>query len=346
LELAPLVKRLFILCAEGTRSIKELAKQIGNEGLNRGGSRTPMPTATAHKILRQPIYMGEFEWAGKMYKRSHEPLVPRDLWEPVQNVLDRRLAKREKRISHDFAFSSPVSCGHCGCALVCELKKGRYVYYHCTGYKGKCPERYVREEKLEAAFTGVLRQLALDEEVLTWITEALRASHADERRFHDEAVAKLKADHQRIQNRLDVLYEDKLDGRIDAAFFDRKAKEFRAQQNTILKGIEDHQSANQSYMEEGIRILELASRAAELFEKQPAEEKRRLLNCALKGASWQHGQLAGEFRQPFDMLAKTALSNSATDSKENPIEASMDEKENLAPRNGFEPRVRFLQHNQ
>ncbi len=134
LELAPLVKRLFILCAEGTRSIKELAKQIGNEGLNRGGSRTPMPTATAHKILRQPIYMGEFEWAGKMYKGSHEQLVPRDLWEHVQNVLDQRLAKREEQTSHDFAFSSLVSCGHCGCAMVGELKKGRYVYFHCSGY--------------------------------------------------------------------------------------------------------------------------------------------------------------------------------------------------------------------
>lgn len=177
----------------------------------------------------------------------------------------------------------------------------------------------------------MLRQLSLDEEVLAWITEALRASHADERRFHDEAVAKLKADHQRIQNRLDVLYEDKLDGRIDTAFFDRKAKEFRAQQNTLLKSIEDHQSANQSYMEEGIRILELASRAAELFEKQPAEEKRRLLNCVLKGASWQHGSLKADFRQTFDMLAKTALSNSASDSKENPIEASKGEKENWLP---------------
>ena len=104
-----------------------------------------------------------------------------------------------------------------------------------------------------------------------------------------------------------------------------------AQQNTILKSIEDHQSANQSYMEEGIRILELASRAAELFEKQPAEEKRRLLNCVLKGASWQHGKLTGEFRQPFDMLAKIALSNSASDSKENPIEASTGEKEIWLP---------------
>ncbi len=111
----------------------------------------------------------------------------------------------------------------------------------------------------------------------------------------------------------------------------RKAKEFRARQNTILKSIEDHQSANQSYMEEGIRILELASRAAELFAKQPAEEKRRLLNCILKGAFWQHGSLKADFRQPFDMLAKTALSNSASDSKENPIEASTGEKEIWLP---------------
>jgi hypothetical protein len=30
-----------------------------------------------------------------------------------------------------------------------EIKKSRYVYYHCTGYKGKCPDPYVREEVLE-----------------------------------------------------------------------------------------------------------------------------------------------------------------------------------------------------
>lgn len=84
-------------------------------------------------------------------------------------------------------------------------------------------------------------------------------------------------------------------------------------------------------MEEGIRILELASRAAVPFRRQPVEEKRRLLNCVLKGASWQHGSLKTDFRQPFDMLAKTALSNSASDSKENPIEASTGEKEIWLP---------------
>ena len=31
---------------------------------------------------------------------------------------------------------------------VVELKKGRYVYYHCTGGRGRCGNTYVREEDL------------------------------------------------------------------------------------------------------------------------------------------------------------------------------------------------------
>jgi hypothetical protein len=30
--------------------------------------------------------------------------------------------------------------------MVGEIKKARYVYCHCTGYKGKCLEPYTREE--------------------------------------------------------------------------------------------------------------------------------------------------------------------------------------------------------
>jgi hypothetical protein len=47
-------------------------------------------------VLMAKNYMGEFEWAGKMYRGFHEPLVPLDLWERVQSLLDRRLAEREK----------------------------------------------------------------------------------------------------------------------------------------------------------------------------------------------------------------------------------------------------------
>lgn len=99
-----------------------------------------------------------------------------------------------------------------------------------------------------------------------------------------------------------AMYLDKLDGRIDAVFFDRKSSEWRREQDLLLCSIEEHQAANQTYLEEGIRLLELAQRAHSLFQKQEPREKRRLLNFLLSNCSWKGGELTAVFRQPFDML--------------------------------------------
>jgi len=109
------------------------------------------------------------------------------------------------------------------------------VYYHCTGYKGKCPEPYTREEVLEKAFTGLLKGISFSEDSLDWVTRALRESHHDEEQFHEEATAKLQREDRRLQDRIDAMYMDKLDGRIDAEFFDRKAGEFRSAQGRIMR---------------------------------------------------------------------------------------------------------------
>ena len=73
--------------------------------------------------------------------------------------------------------------------MVGEVKKDRYIYYHCTGYKGRCDEPYVREEILEKQFSEMLGRLSFDEEVLAWVCAALRASHSDEKREHEAASA-------------------------------------------------------------------------------------------------------------------------------------------------------------
>jgi len=98
---------------------------------------------------------------------------------------------------------------------------------------------------------------------------------------------------------------DELDGKIDAAFFDRKAIEWRSEQDRILQPIEEHQGANQVYLDEGIRILELSQKAYDLFKKQEPREKRRLLNFLLSNCSWKDGELTATFRQPFNMIAET-----------------------------------------
>ena len=57
------------------------------------------------------------------------------------------------------------------------------------------------------------------------------------------------------------IYVDKLDGCIDAAFYERMATDWRTEQDRCLRLIEQHQTANESYMDEGIKVLELARNA-------------------------------------------------------------------------------------
>ncbi len=95
------------------------------------------------------------------------------------------------------------------------------------------------------------------------------------------------------------MYIDKLDGKIDADFFDRKAAEWRLEQSRILSAIEDHDKANQTYLKEGVQLLELTQRASILFRKQNPSEKRQLLNFVLSNCIWKENALKVNFKQPF-----------------------------------------------
>jgi site-specific DNA recombinase len=53
-------------------------------------------------------------------------------------------------------------------------------------------------------------------------------------------------------------------------------------------------------------MADFVRRAHKLFEKQPASEKRRLLNFVLSNCTWEHGKLCVNLREPFDLPAKTS----------------------------------------
>jgi site-specific DNA recombinase len=313
--LAPMIVNLFEWYARGEISLKEAARKAHAAGLLYPRSGAKVPVSTIHTILRNRLYTGWFEWNGKLIQGQHQALIPVDLWERVQDVLDGRFAKKAKRGKHDFAFSGLIACGTCGCAVVGEIKKRRYVYYHCTGYADKCQgnpatcrRKHVREEALEAQFTELLGSLKFDDEVLEWVRDALHASHADERREHDEAIRRHQAEHKRLNERIHAMYVDKLDGLVDAAFFERMANQWREEQNRCLREIERLQAADRSYMNEGVQLLELARNAQRLFAKQEPREKRRLLNFLLSNCTWEDGELLATLREPFDLLAATAVS--------------------------------------
>jgi site-specific DNA recombinase len=151
----------------------------------------------------------------------------------------------------------------------------------------------------------MLEQLRFDDEVLEWVRQTLHASHAGERREHEEAIKRLQAEHKRLGERINAMYIDKLDRKIGGDFFGKMAGEWREGQQRLQRDIDRHEGGEQSYMADGVQILELARNAQALFERQPAREKRQLLNFVLSNCSWEDGEVVATFRQPFDLLAET-----------------------------------------
>jgi hypothetical protein len=183
-----------------------------------------------------------------------------------------------------------------------ELKKGRYVYYHCTGNRGKCQEPYTRQEALSGEFANVLSELVIPPAVLEWLGEAVLTSDRTEQAARAENIKRLKARHDQIEARIETVYMDRLDGRISGEFFDTKAASLRRQQDALLLKIHDIQKATPAPVDQAIDMLQLTSRASELFLQQTAVEQRRLLQMVVAKACWKDGALQTALLEPFEIL--------------------------------------------
>lgn len=165
-ETAPLVQELFQLYATQRYSLKQIASIAYDNGIAYRKSGRPLTLGSLEKILKNPFYYGHFRWNGQVYPGLHEPLISRELFDATQAAFKRH--NKPKKRQHDFAYAGLVTCGHCGCAITPEphVKKSgkKYVYYRCTGFKGKCPEPYMREEVLADKFADVVKAIHLDDE--------------------------------------------------------------------------------------------------------------------------------------------------------------------------------------
>ncbi len=301
----PLVKKMYELYATGLYSMKDLSKEASNIGLVHRKSGNKLSISNIFDLLNNPIYYGDYYWKGILYNGTHDPIVSKALFEKVRLMLNRRSSCPTGRQKHDFLFHGLMTCGHCGCAMVAEIKKGRYVYYHCTGNRGKCPEKYAREEIIDQQFIKSLGRIRLDDDVVDWIVTVMNSSTAEERSQREAQIKALSQQKQRLEGRLEKMYLDKLDGVLDEEEYRRLSNKFRSDLTDMKFRLEQLQLQNEAKVMGKDRVLELAQNAVNLYSAQFSDEKRKMLNCVYSNSTWSGGELAANYRQPFDMIAVT-----------------------------------------
>jgi len=101
-EKGPFIVKLFELYASGNYSVDRLSKMARESGLFSRNSMV-INKAGINRILRNPIYYGEFLWKGKHCAGTHQNLISKRLFEDVQAAFAR--ANRSKGTKRNFAFA-------------------------------------------------------------------------------------------------------------------------------------------------------------------------------------------------------------------------------------------------
>ncbi len=304
-ERSPLLKRAFELYVTGDYSLTTLRDKLNREGLTtRTGAK--MCKRSVQTILRNHFYYGSFLWSGKLWDGKHEAIISKELFDKVQGKLADKNTSHEK--GKEFAFRGLLKCEYCGCLITAEKKKEKYVYYRCSQSRGKCRQRYWREEELDRKFAYALGRFKLNDKTREWAKKALLQSHVEEEEYIKNELARLRAEDTRCETKLHQLYDDKLNDTIDQEFFESAFKQTKKRQQEINTEIERLKQKNQNYMEEGLRILELVQDIKNTYVKAKLEDKAKILkilssNCTLKGVS-----VTFHWNKPFDILFKLGQS--------------------------------------
>ena len=302
---APLIRQAFELASTGQYSLSRLKQLLYQKGLRSNRAGKELGKEAMSRVLKNPIYFGEFVWKGKTYKGTQTPIITRHLFDRTQEVMG--FSRKPKLTKHDFTFTGLLSCGHCGCAITAEQKRKKsgktYVYYHCTNGKRTCSNvTYLREEKIQDALSASLNSITLSPQIIEWTKEALLESSQNEKEYRTASIKSFTDRYQRLDTFISKAYEDKLEDRIEPELWERKTATWKQEQREIENQLTALRQANTGYLENGIKMMELASHASELFKSATTEEKRELVGLVLSNPILKDGTIEYSYKMPFSMF--------------------------------------------
>jgi site-specific DNA recombinase len=297
-ENAAVVRRIFELYASGQYSLSQLKKAIQKEnGKN-------ISRAYLHTILTNPFYIGQFLWGGHLYNATHPTFISIDLYNRVEGIL--RGHNKPKYRKQEFAFRGLLRCAQDQCAITAERKKGKYVYYRCTGYRGKCATPRFTEQEMAEKLGVILKGIQIPEHVLANLQKSL---------VHDQEKAQnvitaqrnaLQARLSAVRQRMDRAYQDKLDGKIPEDFWERKMADWTTEEYSIRGALNRLEHPKSERLLTTQRTLELANKAYSLYLTRNPQEQAQLLKMVLLNCAVDSATVQPTYRKPFDLIFERA----------------------------------------
>lgn len=157
------ILKAFELYATGDFTIPEISSELYSQGyLYELTPDKQIPKQSLYTMLRNIFYTGEYvvKRTGQIQKGNHEAIVPKELFDKVQKMLD---VSPKSPCKNHLLYQQFLTCEACGRNMTGDVKtKGdkQYVYYVCKNEN--CPRKYrTTELKIDSEVAEYLKEIRL-----------------------------------------------------------------------------------------------------------------------------------------------------------------------------------------
>ncbi len=296
-EKGPLVKRAFDLYASGRYCLRTLTEELNRLGL-RSRNRKRLSLHCVHRMLSNTFYIGLIQIKGQTYQGAHRPLIPVDIFNRVQDVLEGRRVVWINRQYH--LFSKFLKCSSCGRSLVADFKKG-HTYYRCQ--TAECPTVSHREERVLNRVLKLIRDVALqpeEERVLDDVAVERKTWLAD---HTDDELSSYQIQLAAATDRQNRLTDALVDGTLDKTDFEQRKTTLLMQRRAIEDKINSVRDGHSKAIAEIDKFLELVKRPSLLAKGLNPEEMREWLEEAVSNREASPKSIVITLRKPLSAIA-------------------------------------------
>ena len=270
------IKQAFNLYDSGMYTLRSLSDKLYKDGLrSKTGKRIPK-TSIEH-ILKNIFYTGVFKFEDKIYENAkHSAIISKELFYRVQDRLIDPNKTRKHNI--DFAYTGMMRCGYCDCLLTAELKKDKYIYYHCTGNKGgDCKRDYINELKVDKSFAEILKLIIIPKEIRERISEELKKVHDLKNGYSKEVKNNIIKQIQTLENRIEQAFILKLDGTITHDFWKTQNDKWQAEKDKLKIQLDEIDKLDKQFYEQADTLLSFTDNAYEFYLQGNTTQRRKIL---------------------------------------------------------------------
>ena len=285
---APIIRRAFEMYAKGDISMDNIGVYFeANRLLAKNGKR--IHRTRANYILSNPFYYGHFRYMGEIYEGKYEPILSKQLFDKVQEVMKLKSRPRHKDKFEPQALCGLLSCATCGMMITGEYriktqKNGTqhfYTYYHCTKKRRdmKCPEPCIRQEFLDAQISSLLQKVSLPKDWADYLNERLANDKVESTQSVFAFVEKNEKRIKDITVKLQRLLEGYLDQDIDKEIYRTEKAKLLSEKKSLEEEISKNQQKQKHWLEpmqkwiNDAQNMEKIALGSNLFTKKVATQE-------------------------------------------------------------------------